>query len=207
MVKAIFLGPTFPLLLRFRKVGATRAAISPTFIASIGVALCFLLAPSHAAPIIVKDLSYAQGGTQFSAVPTSVPFDFRIYEPMSGAPTYVNWREHYSEADVGKSFFAPPEIIADATAALSSTSAVWEVLVNGSQFNFHGGLWSFGFPPNHYLTAIERIIDNLVITPIHETRYTLQFAHRIRVWAEPIPEPTAAMLALLALVTIVVVRS
>jgi hypothetical protein len=155
-------------------------------------------APSKSAPIVLKELSYSDGGTQFAATPTSLPFDFRIYEPdIFPTPVYTTWLQNYSPADVGMSFFAPPEVVAGANASRTSTTAVADLLVNGSAFHsdFHS-VW-VDFPPGHNITAIERIVDQLVITPVHETRYTVQFAQRVRIWGERIPEPGTILLLLI----------
>jgi hypothetical protein len=76
--------------------------------------------------------------------------------------------------------------------------AVADLLVNGSAFHldFHS-VW-VGFPSGYNITAVERVVDDLVITPIHETRYTVQFAQRVRIWGEPIPEPSTIVLFLMA---------
>jgi hypothetical protein len=163
------------------------------------IAIVFSAAPSLGAPIVAKVLSYTDGGTQFSSLPASLPFDFRIYEPtVSPTLVYTSWRQNYSPADVGKSFFAPPEIIVGATAARNSTTALVVLEITGSgAFHSTPEPWWLGFPAGHYITAIERIVDNLVITPVDQTRYTVQFAQRVRIWTEPIPEPrTVALCAI-----------
>jgi hypothetical protein len=165
---------------------------------------CFATLSVHGAPTVVKQLSYSDGGTVPSGMvgsppPTSVPFDFRIYEPnVFPTPVYTTWLQYYSPADVGMSFFAPPEVVAAATAARSSTTAIADLEVNFGGFHQDDfGPWWVGFPPGHYITAIERVLDNLVLIPISENLYTMQFAQRIRVWAEPIPEPrTIGLLAI-----------
>jgi hypothetical protein len=157
-------------------------------------------APIQCAPIVVKELKYEDGGTQFSAPPTSLPFHFLIYEPrVFPTPVYASWVENYSSADVGKSFFAPPDVVAGATAARGSPTALVLIEISGSgSLHSTPEPWWLGFPPDHYITSIERVIDTLVITPIHETRYTVQFAQRVRIWAEPIPEPATAALLVTA---------
>jgi hypothetical protein len=160
----------------------------PSFIC-IAVIGCF--APlSHAAPIVIKELSYSDGGTQFSSVPTSLPFDFRIYEPnIFPTPVYVSWIQNYSPADVGMSFFAPPDVVAGASTARSSPTALALLEIVGSGAFHSTELWQPSFPAGYYITAIERVVDNLVITPVHESRYTVEFAQRVRIWGEPVPEP------------------
>jgi hypothetical protein len=153
-------------------------------------------APTRSAPIVLKQLSQTDGGTQFATTPTSLPFGFFINEPnVFPTPVYASWTQNYSPADVGISFFAPADVVAGATAARSSATALAYLEVNGGVFNLSQP-WSSGFPLNHKITAIERIVDQLVITPIHETRYTVQFAQRVRIWGEPIPEPGTIILIL-----------
>jgi hypothetical protein len=148
--------------------------------------------------MVAKELSYSDGGTVFAPLPTSLPFDFRIYE--SGTPiVHASWLENYSTVDVGMSFFAPPHVIAGATAARSSTTALSVLTVNGSGFHSTPEPWWLGIPSDHYITAIERVVDNLVIAPIHQTRYTVLFTQRIRIWTEPIPEPRTMVLLAIVL--------
>jgi hypothetical protein len=49
------------------------------------------------------------------------------------------------------------------------------------------------------ITSVERIIDELVITRTQGEFYVLKAAQRIQIWGEPIPQPSAAALALFAL--------
>ena len=161
--------------------------------------LYFVTQPADGAPMVVKQLLYDDGGQQFMELPTSLPFSFHIYEPrVFPTPVYATWLENYSPADVGKSFFAPPEVVAGATAARSSTTALAVLEVNFGSFHSTPEPWWLGFPMDHYITAIERVVDNLVITPISQNRYTVQFAQRVRIWAEPVPEPCTIALCAIA---------
>jgi hypothetical protein len=164
-------------------------------------------APTRSAPIFLKELSQSDGGTQFATTPTSLPFSFYINEPnVFPTPVYASWTQNYSPADVGMSFLAPADVVAGATAARSSATALAYLEVNGGVFNLSQP-WSSGFPLNHRITSIERIVDQLVITPIHETRYTVQFAQRVRIWGEPIPEPRSLFLFLMGSIHFAMGRS
>jgi hypothetical protein len=188
MVEAFFFTRMFQIPSSFLRRGDASARFG--YLAILAILSSFTPARGQAAPIILKELSYSDGGTQFSPPPLSLPFDFRIYEPnIFPTPVYVSWIENYSSADVGISFYAPPEIVAGASAARVSATALSLLEIVGSGAFHSTEPWSPGFPSGYYITAIERVIDNLVITPIHETRYTVQFAHRVRIWGEPIPEP------------------
>jgi hypothetical protein len=148
------------------------------------------------APIVVKELSHSGANVQHSQLPTSVPFEFRIYEPnVTPTPVYTIWLREYSPSDAGMSFFAPSEVVAGATVARNSTTAIADLQVNFGAFHRDDfGPWWLGFPPGYYITHIESVLDELVLTPIDSNQYSIQFAERIRVWAQPIPEPTGVAL-------------
>jgi hypothetical protein len=154
----------------------------------------------HGAPIVIKELSYSDARTQILTSPQSLPFHFYIYEPRT-EPThvYASWLQNYSPADVGMSFFAPPEVVAGATTARNSRAALSIFEVNNGSIHSTPEPWWLGFRPGHYITAMEHVLDNLVISPIDETHFTVEFAERIRVWGEPIPEPRAISLLGIAL--------
>jgi hypothetical protein len=164
-------------------------------------ALVGLAGEVRGAPIVLKEITAIGRGEQtlpFPGLPlTSAPFNFQILvENVFPTPVYAEWPENYSPAQVGMSFFAPPDVVAGATAARSSTTAVYS-LQTGGQF-FSGGaanLWYLELPPNYSITAMERIVDKLTLTRIDASRYIVDAAQTIRVWGEPIPEPgTIALL-------------
>jgi hypothetical protein len=98
------------------------------------------------------------------------------------------------------SFFASPEIVAGANAARNSTTAIYS-LKTGGQF-FSGGedsRWNDGLPSDYFITAVERVIDKLVLTRIDQSRYTVDAAQRIRVWGDVVPEPNTAALLIIAM--------
>jgi hypothetical protein len=98
------------------------------------------------------------------------------------------------------SFFAPPEVVAGATVARNSTTAIADVLVNSGAFHRDDfGPWWLGFPPGYYITHIESVLDDLVLTPIDENQYTLRYAERIRVWADAVPEPATIALLIMSI--------
>lgn len=173
-----------------------------TFRHSLPLLLCalwFSTEPVNGTPIIAKVLTYNDAAMVASATPSSLPFDFRIYDPKF-EPTlvYVSWLQNYTPADVGQSFFAPPDVVAGATSARSSTSALSVLEVNRGGFHSDSQPWWLGFPNDHYISAIERIVDKFEITTLTQTRYNVQFAHRVRIWVEPIPEPPAIAITAIA---------
>jgi hypothetical protein len=198
MLKAKFFRKKF--LIGSRLIRGTDASAWFGYYVLLASAVGLNAAPSHAAPIVVREISYDHGGTQASSLPTSLPFDFRIYEPtVEPTHVYTSWLQNYAPADVGMSFFAPAEVVAGATVARSSTTALVVLEVNRGTFHSTPEPWWLGIPSDHYITDIERIVDSLVITPIDETLYTVQFAQRLRIWAEPIPEPSTTRLLAIAL--------
>jgi hypothetical protein len=119
---------------------------------------------------------------------------------------YASWLEDYSPADQGRSFFAPADVIAGATSAQNSMTALVVLTVDDGSLHSTPTPWRFTVPAGHYITAIERVVDKFVIMPIDDFRYSLLFTQRVRIWTEPIPEPSAGMLALLAIGTKIVIR-
>jgi hypothetical protein len=154
---------------------------------------------ADSAPIVLEELSATEAGQLFTALPISVPFDFRIYEPnVFPTPVYFTWFENYSAADIGKSFLAPQNVVDGAIAAFPSPTALY-VLQTGGPFFTEPFRWTFvGLPLGYQITAIERVIDEIVLTPISEDRYFVNAAQTIRIWGEPIPEPGTISFSLIA---------
>jgi hypothetical protein len=175
----------------------------PTIIgASLFVSALFsVLVDACGAPILLKELSAARGGEQLQfppgPPPISAPFNFRIYDSLIPGSFYATWPEEYSPSDVGRVFVASPEIVAGANAALGSTTSIYDLQTGGVFFN--DGEWGSSFPPGFQITSIERIIEQLTLTPIDQSRYIVDAAQRIRIWGEPIPEPETFGLSLLAI--------
>jgi hypothetical protein len=169
-------------------------------------AALFQSTDSQAAPILLVEFSHQSGGVQNGSSPAAVPFQFRGYEPnVFPTPVYFAWAAEYAMTDAGKSFSAPTELVQGATAALHSPTGIFDLqsgAVSFSQRRLNEVPWGVDVceganhtcvfvddPTRHFVTAIERIIDDLVITPVTQNSYHVEGAQTVRLWGEPIPEP------------------
>jgi hypothetical protein len=152
------------------------------------------------------------------------PFQFRAYEEnIFPTPVYFAWEGNYSVADVGDSFFAPPDVVNGATAALRSPTAIFDLQSGAFGFsqrrlnevpwgveNCSGPNHTCVFvddPSDYFVTSIERTIDMLAITAASTSTYHIQGAQTIRLFGEHIPEPRTAALVILAASSCIVIRS
>ena len=140
------------------------------------------------------------GGILGSSPPSTVRFGVRIYDPRM-LVTFVNWEEQYRPSDVGKTFVAPPEVVQGANQATMFADSEY-ILETGPSLT-GGRDYSI---PGHFITSVERIIDQLVISqPSPGGFYTLSAKQRIRFWGVPVPEPSTWALLAIGLISATVV--
>lgn len=179
------------------------------FVASSLLA-AFFVAPCRAAPMLLAQFTLRVGGPGGGSPPATVDFGYRAYQPGPfPTPIYFTWREPYQVSDVGATFLAPTAIIEGANAALRSATAEYSLDIAPAHF----ATWTLNQPDScstraclevfvpdiaaHKVTSVERIIDQLIITPEGD-HYSLTAAQRIRLWGEPIPEPSTVALLVTA---------
>jgi hypothetical protein len=161
------------------------------------LALLLSLKFCHSAPILFREFTLTDGNTiPFGEEPTSIPFAFNIIQ-SSTPVVYASWVQNYSTADVGKTFFAPLEVIADANTAPPTATSVLQTI--GSHLDLP---WQFTVPPNHYITVIERVLDEFELNGVGHGRWYFGFSHRVRILGERIPEPSTCLAAAICLAMI-----
>jgi hypothetical protein len=126
-----------------------------------------------------------------------------------GNPPLLQWFESYGMDDVGDSFFAPPEVVNNAAIALKSPSTYYIMITAGLSDPAGPGRlidWSTSDPCNpcatvfvsdvtaHEVSAVERVIDSLVVEPTGFGTWVFGGKQTIRFWGEPIPEPNSLAL-------------
>jgi hypothetical protein len=129
------------------------------------------------------------------------------------------WLFFATQADVGKTFSAPTELLPLYNQRLMSDELAF-VYLTCCETNQHGIV----IPPLHNqniidgfisavrlapslgpnlsgyrITDITQTIDDITITHVADIRYNRSGAHTIRIYGEPVPEPTAFVLGLLGL--------
>lgn len=155
-----------------------------------------------ASPILLAQFTLSVAAPEFGSAPPTVDFGFRAYQPGPfPTPVYFTWQEPYQVSDVGMTFLAPTEVVEGVNDARTSTSAEYSLDIGPANF----ATWVLNQPSTcdhaclevlvpdiaaHTIMSVERIIDQLIITP-QGNRHFLQGKQRIRLWGEPIPEPTA----------------
>jgi hypothetical protein len=165
-------------------------------------------APIQGAPKLLVEFTHKIADIEFGdPLPTTVPFDFDAGDPIL-LLTFVDWRQNYGSNDVGMTFIAPAAVIDGADRAIASPETYYLLETGPANFatprtlaapnclpNDCGGTLVPVFDlPMYNVTAVERIIDQLVITRTQGEFYFLEAAQRIRFWGERIPEPGTKIL-------------
>jgi hypothetical protein len=178
--------------------------------------LFFGAAHSHAAPKLLVEFMHSASPFELGIpTPTTIPFEIL-------AGPRLRWREQYGPGDVGKTFFAPEEVVEGANLAVSVPNTAY--LMETGPANFNSGptvkrplseclpndcvrLFVGQLDLTDYrVTSVERIVDQLVITPLGNEFYTLSATQRIHFFGELIPEPGTLALLLAALVSSTIFR-
>ena len=173
----------------------------------------FIAARVSAAPIPLLEMKWQQGDFENGSAPPSVEFVFF-------AAGYAGWTSELGPADVGKSFWAPMDVVEGVNTALNDADAGYG-LGNGPG-NFVGNFslpleqeptsnppcplpgQCFGIAiyvddiQSQRVTAVERVINYLELTDFFGN-WTISASQSIRYWGEPVPEPNSAAIVLLVL--------
>lgn len=191
--------------------------------------LSFIVATTHAAPIPLLEFIYEKP-PRFGGVgePPVMDWEFGFWVGEQGTfptPLYVAWVDLYGMSDIGASFFAPPHLVAGADAAIDSATAYyWMTTASAADPSGLGRLMDLA-PPNgricngtpcleilvtdlaaYKVTALERIIDNLVVESTGFGTWVVGGKQTVRFSGEPVPESSSVALALLASVIKMSVR-
>jgi hypothetical protein len=183
-------------------------------------------APAAATTVPLVEFNWQQTDFENGPLPDTVAFSYMGFKqtPTSGQ-LLLDWTSQHGAADIGMSFWAAPEIVANAVAALAVPNVDY-ILTNGPA-NFIGPLNLFGADgipsgptggcgPNQFCTnrfvpdfenytviSLERVIDYLVLTevqpadpPFEAGSYTLAASQTIRYWGIRVPESTSGVLLL-----------
>ncbi len=162
------------------------------------------VATLNAAPMLLLELSHNFNGSESaSPLPTAVPFDFRGGEPSQFPPNF-SWRVEYGPSDVGIALIAPPDVLAGVNSTIGSPTA--RCLFETGPANFSSDRPFYR--PGQIVTSVNRIVDQLMITPGQGDMYTLQAIQRIQIWGVPVPEPNTVRFILIGIVpcTVMMIR-
>jgi hypothetical protein len=178
--------------------------------------------PTYAEPILLVEFTHRVITAEGSIPPLgTVPFRFVASEQF---PPFVSWRDEYGPSDVGMTFSAPSEVVEGANSAFASPIAEYFLETGPANFSTSVRLPSVAGPSaclpiapeclrtfvpdvrDYSVTSVERIVDELMITPIGGELYTLRATQRIQVFGVRIPEPGSIVLLIAALACFAVVR-
>jgi hypothetical protein len=174
-----------------------------------------------AAPIPLLEMKWQQVDNENGPVPAAVEFNFAGGDTINLSYSFV-WIAEHGLSDVGVSFWAPSDVVEGANTALSDPDAGYE-LVNGpfnpsGTFNLYddaqdpsseppcpqpvqcaGVAFYVDDFPSYTVTAVERVINYLVLTetepyepPFQFGEWLLESSQTIRYWG--VPEPGSVVL-------------
>jgi hypothetical protein len=157
-----------------------------------------------AEPLPLLEFNFQQTDFENGPLPAKVEFRFEAFGEFS--TQYLDWTAEYSSTDVGISSWATFETVAGANLALMDLRADY-ALWNGPGNFVSPVSFSKVFVddlPSYSVSAVERVIDYLVLTeiqphvpPAQTGHWTIAASQTIRYWGVLVPEPYALPLMLL----------
>jgi hypothetical protein len=163
----------------------------------------------QAAPSLLVEFRHSVAAVEGGSPPATVLFDFTAYDTISGAQ-FLLWEDDYGPSDVGMTFLAPHDVLQDANLSIVRPNTTFNLTTGPANFSdplsFTAALCGpstclqvFVSDLSRYtVTRVERIVDELRFLARPDGFYGLGATQRIRYWGDRIPEPSSALLALLA---------